>query len=517
LAEAVGETRGGVMATNVAMVTIGTMLATLMQALDTTIANVALPYMAGTFAASYDQSTWVLTSYIVAAAIMTPPTGWLAARFGRRQLFLASVLGFTAASMLCGISQSLGEAVVSRVIQGLFGAALVPLSQATLLDSYPREKHGQAMAIWGMGIMLGPILGPTLGGWLTEHWSWRWVYFINLPVGLVDALMIAAYVPKTRERRPPSFDFFGFAAISIAIACLQYVLDRGQLLDWFASPQIVVATVVGGLAFYIFLVQMFTAREPFIRPDLFLNRNLSLGLIFIFIVGMVLYGTMALFPPLLQDLLNFPVVTVGVLLAPRGIGTMIAMLIVGRLTRFVPPRVLMIFGFLINAYSMWGMAGFSLAVGPWDVFSWGVVQGFGLGFIFVPLTATAFSTLPIARRTEAAGMYNLMRNVGSSIGISIVTTLVDRNTAVNHATIGAGLSPFNRALQRPPFAHLYNPHLGRGIALLNAEVTRQAAMIGYIDDFKLMMVLTLIATPLVLLMSSPGTAKPKDDEMALAE
>ncbi len=488
-----------------------------MQALDTTIANVALPYMAGTFAASYDQSTWVLTSYIVAAAIMTPPTGWLAARFGRRRLYLVSVLGFTAASMLCGLSQSLGEAVVSRVIQGLFGAALVPLSQATLLDSYPRERHGQAMAIWGMGIMLGPILGPTLGGWLTEHWTWRWVFFINLPVGLVDALVIAAYVPETRERRPPSFDFFGFVAISIAIACVQFVLDRGELLDWFSSTQIVVATVAAGVAFYIFLVQMFTAREPFIRPDLFLNRNLSLGLVFIFIVGMVLYGTMALFPPLLQDLLNYPVVTVGLLLAPRGIGTMIAMLVVGRLTRVLAPRVLMIVGFLANAYAMWGMANFSLAVGPWDVFSWGVLQGFGLGFIFVPLTATAFSTLPTARRTEGAGMYSLMRNLGSSIGISIVTTLVDRNTEANHAMIAAGLSPFNRALQQPPYLHLYDPHMARGIALLNAEVTRQAAMIGYIDDFKLMMVLTLIACPLVLLMTGPAEGKPRDDKMAIAE
>ncbi len=510
--------QGGLPAANVAMVTIGTMLATLMQALDTTIANVALPYMAGTFAASYEQSTWVLTSYIVAAAIMTPPTGWLAARFGRRRLYLASVLGFTAASALCGICGSLGEAVVARVIQGLFGAALVPLSQATLLDSYPREKHGQAMAIWGMGIMLGPILGPTLGGWLTQNWSWRWVYFINLPIGFIDAAIIGAYVHDTKERRPPSFDFFGFAAISIAIACLQYVLDRGQLLDWFSSTQIVVATVVAGLAFYVFLVQIFTAREPFIRPDLFLNRNFFLSLIFIFIVGMVLYGTMALFPPLLQDLLDYPVVTVGLLLAPRGIGTMIAMLLVGRLTRVMPPRVLIIFGFLVNAYSMWGMAGFSLAVGPWDVFSWGVLQGFGLGFIFVPLTATAFSTLSVARRTEAAGIYNLMRNVGSSVGISIVTTLVDRNTEINHATIGAGLTPFDRTLQQLPFSHLYNPHLARGLEFLNAEVTQQAAMIGYIDDFKLMMVLTLIATPLVLLMKAPPLGpRQSSEELAVAD
>ena len=416
----------------VAMITVGTMLATMMQALDTTIANVALPYMSGTFASSYDESTWVLTSYIVAAAIMTPPTGWLADRFGRRRLFMTSVLGFTVASALCGMSQTLTQAVISRTIQGFLGAALVPLSQATLLDTYPREKHGQAMAIWGMGIMLGPILGPTLGGWLTQHWSWRWVYFINLPIGLSAAVVIRAFVREVKLGNPRRFDVFGFSMLSIAIACLQFVLDRGQLLDWFSSRQIVVATVIAGFTFYIFVVHIFTTSNPFIRPNLFANRNFSLGQLFIFIVGMVLYGTMALFPPLLQNLLDFPVVTVGILLAPRGIGTMIAMLIVGRLTRVMPPRALMIFGFLINAWSMWGMSGFSLQISPWDVFTWGVLQGFGLGFIFVPLTTTTFSTLPVERRTEAAGIYSLVRNIGSSIGISIVTTLVTRNTQINH-------------------------------------------------------------------------------------
>jgi len=501
----------------VAMVTIGTMLATLMQALDTTIANVALPYMAGTFAASFDQVTWVLTSYIVAAAIMTPPTGWLAARFGRRRLFLVSVLGFTAASALCGLAQSLSEAVLFRIVQGLLGAALVPLSQATLLDAYPRERHGQAMAIWGMGIMLGPILGPTLGGWLTEHWSWRWVFFINVPIGIVAALVIGACVAETRRERSQRFDFLGFAMISIAIAALQFVLDRGELKDWFASSEIVIAAVVSGVAFYLFLVHTLTAREPFIRPNLFLNRNFSISLLFIFIVGMVLYGTMALFPPLLQDLLDYPVITVGVLLAPRGIGTMIAMMIVGRLTSRLPPRALMIFGFLVNAYAMWGMAGFSLAIGPADVFWWGVVQGFGLGFIFVPLTATAFSTLPVERRTEAAGIYNLMRNVGSSIGISIVTALVDRNTQINHAAIAGPLGPFDRVLQQAPFAHFYNPHTARGLLALNDAVTRQAAMIGYIDDFKLMMILTLLATPLVLLMTAPAPGRGGKEPVAIAD
>ncbi|MGH7101053.1 MAG: DHA2 family efflux MFS transporter permease subunit [Acetobacteraceae bacterium] len=501
------------------MVTIGTMLATLMQALDTTIANVALPYMAGPFSASYEQVTWVLTSYIVAAAIMTPPTGWLAARFGRRRLFLVSVIGFTVASALCGLSQSIGQAVIARVLQGLLGAALVPLSQATLLDAYPRERHGQAMAIWGMGIMLGPMLGPILGGWLTAHWSWRWVFFINLPIGVLAAMVIGAYVRETATEGNGAkrFDFFGFGMISLAIACVQLVLDRGEIKDWFASPEIIAAAVVAAVSFYIFLVHIFTAREPFIRPDLFLNRNFSLGLLFISIIGLVLYGTVALWPPLLQDLLDYPVITVGILLAPRGVGTMISMLMVGRLTRVFSARVLMLFGFLVNAYAMWGFSQFSLAVGPRDVFEWGVLQGFGLGFIFVPLTAAAFSTLPTERRTEAAGIYNLLRNVGSGIGISIVTALVDRNTEINHAAIAAHLSPFDRVLQQPPFAHIYNPHTAHGLVALNNAVTHQAAMIAYIDDFKLMMILTLVTAPLVLLMRSPPTGKQRGEAVAGAE
>ena len=485
---------------NVTMITIGTMLATLMQALDMTISNVALPYMAGTFAASYDESTWVLTSYIVAAAIMTPPTGWLAAKFGRRRLFLTSVFGFTATSALCGLSGSLTGAVVSRSLQGLFGAALVPLSQATLLDNYPPERHAYAMAIFGIGIMLGPILGPTLGGWLTENWTWRWVYFINVPVGAVAALLIWRHVRETDRSNPPPFDIFGFLAISIAVACLQVVLDRGEIKDWFGSTQIIVIALIASISFYLFLVHIFTVRSPFISPDLFLNRNFLLGSVFIFIIGIVLFGTLALFPPLLQELLDFPVVTVGILLAPRGIGTMIAMLIGAQLATAVQPRLLMIFGFLVCAYAMWGMATFSLQIGPWDVFLWGVVQGFGVGFIFPPLTSTTFSTLPPERRTEAAGIYNLVRNIGSSVGISIMTALIDRNTQINHATIAGPLSPFNRALQQPPYATFFNVETPRGLSLLNEQVTKQAAMIGYIDDFKLMMLVTLLAAPFAFMM-----------------
>ncbi|MFT2096681.1 DHA2 family efflux MFS transporter permease subunit [Acidiphilium multivorum] len=480
------------------LVTLGTMLATLMQSLDTTIANVSLPYMAGTFAVSYDQVTWVLTTYIVAAAIMTPPTGWLAATFGRRRLFILSVLGFTAASALCGLSQSLATALLSRLIQGISGAALVPLSQATLLDTYPRERHGQAMAIWGMGVVVGPILGPILGGWLTQNWSWRWVYFINLPVGLVAATVIAANVRETSHNRGSRFDFFGFGTISLAIACFQIVLDRGQLLDWFASPEIVALSVLGGISLYIFLIHAFTAQDPFIRPDLFRNANFTIGVTFAFLIGLVLYGTMALFPPLLQNLLDFPVVTVGMLLAPRGVGMMITMMGVGRLTNRLSPKLLIASGLLVSSYAMWGMAGFSMQIGPWNVFVWGVIQGIGFGLIWVSITTTAFATLPAQRRTEAAGIYSLLRNIGSSVGIAALTTLVTRYTQINHADLGANITPFDRILQQPPYVRLYNPSTLSGAALLNTDITRHASMISYIDAFRLMMILSLTSLPLVL-------------------
>jgi MFS transporter, DHA2 family, multidrug resistance protein len=495
------EDEGGARLT-VALVTFGTMLATIMQSLDMTISNVALPYMAGSFGASYDQSTWVLTSYIVAAAIMTPPTGWLAARFGRRRLFLVSVVGFTLASVMCGLAQTLPEAVATRVLQGMLGAALVPLSQATLFDTYPRERHASAMAIWGMGIMLGPILGPTLGGWLTENWNWRWVYFVNLPVGALAAIMIAGFVREGERRAPARFDLFGFATLSIAVAGLQVVLDRGEIEDWFASPVILVTAVVAAVGFYIFLVQTFSTRAPFVRTDLFTDRNFVLGMVVGFIVSVVLMGTMALFPPLLESLLQFPVQTVGLLLAPRGLGTMAAMLLVGRLAMVVQPRFLMLFGFAVSVFALYGMSGFSLQIGPHQVVVWGLVQGFGLGFIFPPLTSTSFSTLPPERRTEAAGVYNLVRNIGASVGISVMTALVDRNTQTMHESLAALLSPFDRMLQGGG-AHLLDPARPAGMAMLNAEVTRQAAMVAYLDDFRLMLVLALIAAPLVLLMRTP--------------
>jgi len=485
------------------LITVSIMLATVMQVLDMTIANVALPHMQGSLSATQDQIAWVLTSYIVAAAIMTPPTGVLAARFGRRRIFVVAVTGFTLASMLCGAAQSLDELVLFRLVQGAFGAGLVPLSQAVLLDTFPRERHGSAMAMWGVGVMLGPILGPTLGGYLTEVYNWRWVFYINLPFGTLALLGLLAFVPETERNRSRPFDWFGFALLSICIGALQLMLDRGQQNDWFASGEIVTEAVMVGLFLYLFLVHMFTARHPFIEPGLFRDRNLAVGLFFIFILGVILLATLALLPPYLQNLMGYPVLTAGLVLAPRGLGTMTAMLIVGRLSGRVDMRKLVLLGLALTALSLWEMSNFNLQVSQWTVARTGITQGLGLGFIFVPLSTIAFATLAPALRNEGTAMFSLMRNIGSSIGISLMVTLLARHTQMNHAALAEHITPFGPAaaggLPGP-----WSLDSATGLMALNAEITRQASAIGFLDDFKLMMWVVIASAPLLLVLRRPS-------------
>ncbi|MFO1080734.1 MAG: DHA2 family efflux MFS transporter permease subunit [Reyranellaceae bacterium] len=485
----------------VALLTLCVMLATIMQALDTTIANVALPYMQGTLSATADQINWVLTSYIVAAAIATPLTGFLEARLGRKRLFLGAVCGFTVASVLCGLAGNLPEMVLFRLVQGLFGAALVPLSQAVLLDSYPREKHGSAMALWGVGVMVGPILGPTLGGWLTQNWDWRWVFYINVPIGIATFLGLSTLLePGRAEARRARFDWFGFAMLGLAIGAFQTMLDRGEQLDWFGSPEIMIEAVVAGLAFYLFLVQTFTVRQPFIDPAIFRDRNFDLGLAFIFVVGIILLASLALITPYLQNLMNYPVLTAGLVLAPRGIGTMVAMIVVGRIIGRVDPRLLLGAGLLMTAAVLWEMTFFTPDVSQATLIRTGVLQGMGLGLMFVPLSTVTFATLPPALRTQGTALYSLMRNIGSSIGISLVIFLLTRNTQLVHAELAGRVTPFNDALAALGAGALWSPASVAGRAALNAEVTRQAAIVAYADDFKLMMIVALLALPLVFLL-----------------
>jgi MFS transporter, DHA2 family, multidrug resistance protein len=487
------------------LITVTVMLASLMQALDNTIANVALPHIQGSLSATQDQMTWVLTSYIVAAAIVMPLSGWLAGQIGRRRVFIISVVGFTVASVLCAASQSLPEIVVARVLQGIFGAALVPMSQAVLLDINSPAEHPRAMAIWAMGATTGPILGPALGGWLTEHYNWRWVFYINVPIGILCLIGILSFMSETTLRKS-RFDFFGFITLSLAVGALQMMLDRGQLKDWFSSTQIWACAATAGVAFYLFVVHMLTTREaPFISPALFKDRNFLTGNVFIFIVGVVLFATLALLPPLLQELLNYPVVLTGLVTAPRGIGTFASMFLVGALMKKMDVRVVIAAGFAITAFSLWQMTNFYLQMDSSLVVWSGVLQGIGTGLVYVPLAALTFATLPSSFRNEGTAVFSLLRNIGSSIGISVVTTLFTRTTQVMHSRLAEHVTPYGDALHAPlPAGQL----TAQGLAMLNQRVTAQAEMIAYNNDFKMMMVLTLLAIPLVAVMraakSRPG-------------
>jgi MFS transporter, DHA2 family, multidrug resistance protein len=481
------------------LISIAVMLATIMQVLDTTIANVALPHMQGSLSATQDQITWVLTSYIVASAIMTLPTGWLAGRFGRKQVFLVSTAGFTLTSLLCGVAGSIEAMVFYRILQGCFGAAIVPLAQATMLDINPREKHGSAMALWGVGVMIGPILGPTLGGYLTEYYNWRWVFLINLPLGVLTFVGLWMFMPDSERSNRP-LDGFGFVLLVLAIGSLQLILDRGEHVEWFQSREILFYCAIAAGAAWMYIVHTKNSASPFLTPAMFRDRNLVTSLVFIFFVGIILLATMALLPPYMQNLMGYPVLEVGTLMAPRGIGTMIGMMIVGRLSQRVDPRLLILTGLMATAASLYEMSLFDTYVPPRLLVITGMVQGFGLGFIFVPLSTIAYATLPSSLRAEAAGVFSLVRNLGSSIGISLVIAVLSRSTQTNHAYLSESVTPFTVGISPLQIPGGLSAETGMALSLLNAEVSKQAATIAYINDFRLMMWIVLLVAPLVLLL-----------------
>lgn len=495
-------------APNRGFITASVMLATVMQVIDTTIANVALPNMQGSFSATQDQMAWVLTSYIVAAAIATPPVGFLAGRFGRRRLFLIAVVGFTITSMMCSAATSIEQMVVFRLLQGTFGAALVPLSQSILLATYPPEQRGKAMAMWAMGVMIGPILGPSLGGYLTEYYSWRWVFYINLPVGILAFMGIVAFVPETERDVERPFDWYGFAYLSLAIGTLQIMLDRGETQDWFNSTEIIIEAVLAGLSFYMFLVHTLTAKRPFLEPAMFKDRNLSLGLVFIFIVGIVLLATLALLPPFLQSLLGFPVLLTGLVLAPTGVATMAGTLVASRLMNWFDARYLLSIGFLVTAWSQYETSLFTTDVSIELLIYTGVLRGFGLALLFSPLTTLTFATLAPQYHNYATSMFSLLRNLGSSIGVSVVVFMLAQSTQINHETLASGISAFNPIFQVPAVASVYDLNTTAGLAALNAEITRQAALVGYLNDFRALTYLALLAIPLPFFLRKAPSARP---------
>jgi MFS transporter, DHA2 family, multidrug resistance protein len=488
------------------IITVSVMLATVIQTLDATIANVALPYMQGSMSASQDEINWVLTSYIISCAIMTAPTGFLTSRFGRTRIFIISIVGFTLASVLCGMSQSLDQIVLFRLIQGACGGALVPLSQTVLLEIFSLERRAGAMAMWGMGVQVGPIVGPIAGGYLTQELSWRWVFYVNVPFGILATLGLLFFLKETKSNTAMRMDWLGFGALSLGIAALQLVLDRGAIVDWFNAREIIVETCLAVVGFYVFIVQTFLAPNPFLSPKLFTDRNFLIGTAIIFLIGLTLFATLALFAPYLQNLSGDPVLTAGFVLAPRGLGAIIAMIIAGRVVGHVDVRLIVAFGFLLGAVSLYEFAQWTPDVSQSQVVIWGMIQGFSVSFTFMPLTTVVYTTLPIALRTEAAGVFSLMRNIGSAIGISITGALLTSNTQLNHAILGATITPFNHALQAGALGRFWDPAQAAGAAALNGVITRQAEIISYSDDFWLLLVLTLAVMPLVFFIRTESKA-----------
>src|SRR5438270_2456186 len=484
------------------MVTICAMTATIMQALDTTIANVALPYMQGTLSASQDQINWVLTSYIVAAAIMTAPVGWIANRFGRKRIFILCSGGFTIASVLCGLAQDINQMVLFRLLQGMFGAALVPLSQAVMLDSYALHERAKAMSIWGMGVMMGPIMGPSLGAWLTETYSWHWVFFVNLPFGFFTVPGLMVFMDETRKDLNLRFDWFGFAALAVAIGSLQLALDRGEQLGWLESNEIIAEFIIAAIGFYYFLAHSFTTAKPFIQFALFRDKNFVGGCVFMAVMGLVLYSTMALSSPFLQNVIGYPIITAGVLLASRGCGTFVAMMLVGRTMRFVEARTLIICGLGITAFSLFYMTGWTDMTGVNEIVVISVLQGFGFGLVFVPLSTVAFLTLPNHLRTDGTSMLTLMRNVSSSIGISIVIAQLTEGTRRVYANLSEHINPFNHALQMPDVRGIIDLTTDKGRAMADVMVSLQSQIIAFSHDYQLVMIFTLGAIPLALMIGS---------------
>lgn len=487
---------------NRAMLMATLMLVTILHWMDITIAVVALPSMQGSLGASREQVSWVITSYIVAAAIATPPSAFISSRIGRKPLFIFSIVLFTISSILCGLSVSLPQLVFFRILQGVAGGLLSPIAMATILDAYPREKMGQAMATFSLGVMVGPILAPTLGGWLTEYYDWRWVFFINLPIGIVALVGIWLYVPQIKDMARAAFDWFGFLLLCITIIALQLMLDRGATKAWFQSPEIIIEAALACLCLYMFVVQNLTSKHPFISLAIFRDFNYTTTMIFNFLLGISMLAIMTLLPNFFQILLGIPPMTAGFLVIPRMLAMLVSMQIVGRLVNIVDPRVIILVGLVPMTWGYWGMSHFNLETGFYEIIVTGMWQGFGYGLTMVPLTVIAFSTLNPMYRAEASGLMNLTRSIASSIGISVMFTVLVQSTVTNQNHLREYVNPYVE-----PFTTLAPgvvlEEAAPVVLMVHSEVMRQATMTGYTNCFMLLAFLTIVTMPFVFIMRRP--------------
>jgi DHA2 family multidrug resistance protein len=492
------------------IISVAVMLATFMEVLDTSIANVALPHIAGNLSASMDESTWVLTSYLVSNAIVLPATGWLSSFFGRKRFLIVCIGIFTLASVLCGMATSLPMLIAARILQGAGGGALQPIAQAIMLESFPPAKRGAAMAVYGLGVVVAPIIGPALGGWITDQYSWRWTFYINLPVGIVAIVMAQAFVHDPdyiKKAARKTIDYLGFGLMAVWLATLQVVLDKGQQEDWFGSRWIVWLTVISVVALVSFVVRELKAKEPIVDLRVLANRNFALGTALIFLVGVVLYGTIALLPLFLQTLMGYPALQAGLATSPRGLGSFVAMFVVGRIVGKFDNRWIMLFGFAVLGFSAYEFGAITLDIAMSSVVWPGIINGFALGFLFVPLTNLAMGLLPNEQMGNATGIYNLMRNLGGGVGIAWVTTLLARGSQTAQANLAANTSAYNPIFQErlASIAHGLAPQVGAATAqqqaygMIYGELNRQAAYWAYINDFRFLAAMCLACLPLCFL------------------
>jgi DHA2 family multidrug resistance protein len=437
---------------------------------------------------------------------MTAPVGWIANRFGRKRIFIICSGGFTIASVLCGLAQDINQMVLFRLLQGVFGAALVPLSQAVMLDSYALHERAKAMSIWGMGVMMGPIMGPSLGAWLTETYSWHWVFFVNLPFGIFTVLGLLVFMDETRTDRDLRFDWFGFAALAVGIGSMQVALDRGEQLGWMESNEIIAEIIVSIAGFYYFFAHSLTTTKPFIQFAIFKDKNFIGGCVFMAVMGLVLFSTMALSSPYLQNVIGYPIITAGLLLASRGCGTFVAMMLVGRMMRYIEARTLIISGLSITCLSLFYMTGWTDQTGVSEIVTISIVQGFGFGLVFVPLSTVAFLTLPNHLRTDGTSMLTLMRNVASSIGISVVIAQLTEGSRRVYAVLSQHINPFNHAMQMPNVRGMIDMSTDAGRAMADVMVSLQAQIIAFSQDYQMVMLFTLCAIPLALMIGSSKAA-----------
>jgi DHA2 family multidrug resistance protein len=498
------------------LIAIAVMSSAVMEVLDTSVINVSLPHIAGNLSATVDEATWVLTSYLVANAVILPITGWLANLIGRKRLLLTVVTGFTLSSVCCGLAPNLPMLILFRVLQGTTGGGLQPLSQAVLLEEFPGEERGKAMAFWGLGIVAAPILGPTLGGWLTDTYSWRWVFYINLPIGLASLVMISLFLydPPYIRRGTMRVDFWGLGMLAVGMGALQIMLDKGQEEDWFGSRLIVTLAVVAAIMLPAFVVRELLVEQPIVRFRLFRYRSFASGIGLVTMLGFVLYGSLVLLPLFMQTLLGWTAVTAGVWTSPRGIGTALCMPLVGYLLgRGWDARKMLVFGFVVAAIAFFGYSHMNLQSGTWDILVHQINQGMGMAFVFVPLTTLTMDPIPKAETGFATSLYSVMRNIGSSVGVSFVTTFVARRSQFHQSVLAAHITPYSQQV-RQFLAQTSEMFFRRGsdrstasarsLAVLYGTVQRQAALLSFIEAFRIMGILFLAIVPLVLLMRRAG-------------